>query len=219
MEARIVSIQVGLPKRYGGSETDKTGEREWVSGIAKQRVDGPVFVGRLNLAGDGQADLVYHGGPDRPVLMYAADHYAQWREELPRPFEYGAFGENLTVTGLEESSVCIGDIYRIGDLVLEVSQPRNPCWKLASRHGIPDLAARVEATSRTGWYLRVLQEAFVEAGMMLERVARPYPEWTIVRARQVYRARREQKREAAMLAECPALSADWREALRAALKH
>jgi MOSC domain-containing protein YiiM len=210
---RVLSIQVGRPRRYGVEGAADPLERAWTSGIAKEAVEGPLHLGSTNLDGDEQADRVAHGGPDKAVLAYAASHYPLWRADLGRDLPFGAFGENLTVLGLDEQTVCLGDVFTLGTTRVEVSQPRGPCWKLARRWGIPDLTARVEATGRTGWYLRVLEEGSVEAGQPLRLVARLYPEWTVARATAAMRNRKADPGTAAALAACPALSASWRETL------
>src|SRR5690606_18685860 len=108
-------------------------DRPWTTGFFKEPTLGPVWLGRTNLEGDGQADLVHHGGPDKAVLAYSADHYAAWREVLNNPaLPFGAFGENFTIEGLKEADVCIGDTWKVGDeATIQLSQPRQPCWKLA----------------------------------------------------------------------------------------
>lgn len=211
----IVSIQVGQPQIRHAPRMDDDRDRAWESAIFKQPVTGPVWLGRLNLRGDAQADLQNHGGPDRPILAYCAGHYTYWRATLPDiTWAYGGFGENLTVTHLNEQEVCIGDVYAIGPARVQVSQPRQPCWKLARRWNQTDLTARVQQTGYSGWYMRVLQEGTIEAGMALELLERPYPEWTIVRTTAVLRASMRDADVAAgdgaRLAACPALSDDWR---------
>lgn len=210
----ILSIQVGRPRQYGQAGAADPLERPWTSGIAKQPVSGRLRLTLTNLAGDEQADRENHGGPDKAVLAYAASHYPLWREELGRDLPFGAFGENLTVLGLDEETVCIGDVFSLGTARLEVSQPRQPCWKLARRWGIKDLTARVEATGRTGWYLRVLEAGEVAAGQSLHLLSRACPEWTVARATRAMRRREADPQLAAALAACPALAKTWREALR-----
>ena len=154
------------------------------SAIAKQPVAGPVAIGPLGLQGDAQADLRVHGGPDKAVHLYAWAHYAAWRAELgdaPVLQAPGAFGENLAVAGLDEAGVCIGDHWRAGSAVLEVTQGRQPCWKLNDRFAVPDMALRVQNSLRAGWYLRVLQPGQVQAGDTVWLQARPHPEWPIAR--------------------------------------
>lgn len=175
MVAHLLSIQAGQPAQHGA---DPISKKSWQSGIFKFPVAGRVYVDTLNIAGDGQADLKNHGGPYRAVLAYAAEHYPVWRAELNRPdFPHGGFGENFTISELNEKNVYIGDVYAIGEVRLQVSQPRMPCWKLARRWGIKDLTARVDAKAQGGWYHRVLQTGYVEAGQevtLIERVTTRY---------------------------------------------
>lgn len=120
----LLSIQVGKPQVYREDAGQDEQESTWMSGIDKAPVQGPVWVGKLNLDGDGQADLRYHGGVDRPILGYSADHYPQWQSELRIPLAHGAFGENFTIAGLCEDTVCIGDVYRIGPVLVQVRESR-----------------------------------------------------------------------------------------------
>ncbi len=154
------------------------------SAIAKQPVSGPVAIGPLGLHGDAQADVRVHGGPDKAVHLYAWPHYAAWRSELgaaPVLQAPGAFGENLAVAGLDEAGVCIGDHWRAGSAVLEVTQGRQPCWKLNLRFGHKDMARRLQDTGRTGWYWRVLEPGQLQAGDAIHLVERPHPAWTLAR--------------------------------------
>jgi MOSC domain-containing protein YiiM len=210
----LVSIQVGLPRSYGQEGADDPMDRPWTTGFFKQPVDGPRRLGRTNLDGDGQADLVNHGGEDKAVLCYAASHYLEWREALHRPdLPHGAFGENFTIEGQNEELVCVGDTYSLGEAIVQVSQPRQPCWKLAWRWRIKELTAYVERSGRTGWYIRVLQEGEVRAGLPLTLLDRPYPEWTVMRAGKVMRNRRKDPEAAGELAGVELLAASWREHL------
>ncbi len=212
---RIQAIQVGLPRQLGIEGAADPLDRPWTTGYYKQAVEGPVRLGLTNLEGDGQADLVHHGGIDKAVLAYSAEHYDGWRQALNlSAFAFGAFGENFTVAGLTEADVCIGDIWRVGDEVtLQVSQPRQPCWKLARRWRIKTLALQVQETGRTGWYLRVLREGVVAAGMPLELLERSYPRWTVERANHVMH-RDKHDLHAAELAAIPVLAESWKTTLR-----
>ncbi len=208
--AAVVSIQVGKPRRIDG---------EWESGFIKTPVDGPVWLGVTNLDGDGQADLKHHGGPDQAVLVYAAEHYPTWRVELGRPdLPYGAFAENVTVSGLTEARVCIGDVYALGGAKVQVTQPRTPCWKLSRRWETEGLTVQVQQTGRTGWYLRVLSEGFVEPGAAVVLRERSYPDWTVTRAAQVMRSCREDPAAAAGLQAVGPLSERWKTTLARVLK-
>src|SRR5690606_15630671 len=152
------------------------------SAIAKTPRSGPVRIGELGLDGDEQGDRRVHGGVDKAVHHYPFEHYARWRAELgPLPVlaAPGAFGENLSSAGLDESNVCLGDRYALGSVVLEVSQGRQPCWKLNDRFGVRDMARRVQDTGRTGWYYRVLQPGVARAGDTLQLLERPCPDWPL----------------------------------------
>lgn len=206
----ILSIQVGKPAEHGA---DSISQKSWESGIFKDTVNGRVFLDTLNFVGDGQQDLKNHGGPFRAVLAYGAARYPVWWDELGRDaetFAYGSFGENLTVSELTEDTVCIGDIYAVGEARIQVAQPRSPCWKLARRNNLKDLAARVEEKGWGGWYHRVLQTGHVEAGDNYELVERLYPDFNIKRLNDLM-AGREFDREALLkLARMEALSFGWR---------
>lgn len=160
------------------------GPRATPSGIGKQPVTGRVFLGAEGFEGDAQGDRKHHGGVEKAVHHYAFEHYAYWRQNIgARPVleQAGAFGENLTTRGMCESDVAIGDIFRLGDAVLQVSQGRQPCWKLNIRFNTADMALQVQKTGRSGWYYRVLETGYVEAGQSLILTDRISPEWTIER--------------------------------------
>lgn len=207
--ARLVSIQVGRPRELLTDDGEA-----WVSAFVKAPVEGPVLLRDTNLDGDRQADLRNHGGPDQAVLCYSADHYPAWREELGlAELPHGGFGENFTIAGQDELSVCIGDVYEIGEAVVQVSVQRGPCWKIAYRWNRPDLLAKVQQSGRHGWYLRVLMEGMVEAGLDVRLIERPSPEWTVRRAADVWHRRRRDREAAALLARCPAYPAGARDEL------
>ncbi|WP_438492922.1 MOSC domain-containing protein [Paenibacillus sp. IHBB 3054] len=154
----VISLNVGKPVTvdYRGKPLE--------TGIYKMPAAGPVQLHLEGFAGDGQADLVNHGGPDKAVCVYPIEHYAFWEEQLGKKLEFSAFGENITVSGLLETEVCIGDVYEIGSTLLQVSQPRFPCFKLSQKHGPADMPAKVLATGYSGFYFRVLREGQITAG-------------------------------------------------------
>lgn len=126
---------------------------------------------------------------------------------------HGAFGENMTIEGLDEETVCLGDIYQIGEAVVQVSSPRSPCWKIARRWGIKDLTATVDRTGRTGWYHRVLTEGHIEAGDEVKLLERPTPDWTVMRATRVRQNSRRDMAAATELARLDSLADAWKTAL------
>jgi MOSC domain-containing protein YiiM len=214
-EPFLASIQVGLPREFEQEGAADPMDRPWTTGIYKEVVAGPVRLRLKNLDGDGQADLVHHGGPDKAVLAYSAKHYAGWRQSMNNPtLSFGAFGENFTLIGLTETDVCIGDIWQVGDkAVVQVSQPRQPCWKLARRWRIKTLALAVQQSGRTGWYFRVRTEGVVQAGMPLVLRERPHPDWTVARANRVMHLDKSDFAAAFELAAVPLLSENWRATL------
>jgi len=208
--AILFSIQVGAPRSYGFEDAVDAHDKPWTTGFFKTPMEGPVFVGTTNLAGDGQADLINHGGVDKAVLVYSAEHYPKWREELRMPeMPYGAFGENLTIGGLSEELVCIGDIFRIGTVTFEVSQPRQPCWKLARRWRMHELVRLVVHNGRSGWYLRVLEEGWIDAQMPVDLMERPNPAWPVARANKILHHYRTDLPLTLALADVPGLADSW----------
>ena len=155
-----------------------------MSAIDKRPLAGAVRIGKPGINGDEQGDTRVHGGPDKAVHHYPFEHYATWRAELgdlPVLAAPGAFGENISTCGLTEADVCLGDRFELGTAVLEVSQGRQPCWKLNDRFDVKDMARRVQATGRTGWYYRVPQPGEARAGDTLLLVERPHPAWPLAR--------------------------------------
>ena len=207
---RLLSVLAGTPRTVGTPQAPDPMERAYTSAIWKEPLTGPVWVGTLGIRGDAVAHPKVHGGPDQAVLMYAASHYATWRAEWGRDISPGAFGENLLVEGLTETTACLGDVYAIGGARFEVSKPREPCATLARRHRMRDMIAIVQANGRGGWYLRVLQEGEIEAGQEVILEGRPHPEWPVREAALAVLERHSDPGRAARLAMCPALAANWK---------
>ncbi len=172
---KLASVQLGRPRtvRWHGKAVS--------TGIYKEPVAGCIILHRFNLDGDEQADLTVHGGGDKAVYVYPAEHYPIWQAEFPdMRLPFGMFGEKFTTEGLNESSVHIGDRFRIGVAVVEVTQPRMPCYKLSIRFGRPDMPKRFHASGRCGFYLAVLHEGEVGAGDVWERIARIDQEVSVI---------------------------------------
>lgn len=214
MTGELVSVQIGRIQRLVMPENARVDFQHpfWTSGIFKSPVEGKVRVTPRGIEGDEQADLQFHGGPDNVVLAYDAEHYPVWRKELAMPeLAYGGFGENFTVRGFSDETVCIGDIWQVGkELTLQVTQARQPCYKLARRLRQPHIVKRVRETSLGGWYLRVLKEGIAERGMKIELAERLHPEWTVARAVQTMYSRKKDEEQARKLAALPELSARWK---------
>jgi MOSC domain-containing protein YiiM len=211
----VESLHVGLPsERY-----DTVRERAFRTGFWKERVEEPRWLSRLNLDGDGQADLVHHGGVDKALLAYSAGNYPRWREELGiTEIGQGAWGENVTVDGLDEDRVCIGDTWQLGEAVVQVTQARRPCWKLEARWGLRGLLELTQRTGRTGWYHRVLSEGLVGPGHRMVLIERPHPGWTVHRAGEVMGDPDARLHDLAELASLPELSSSWRMTLHERLR-
>ncbi|KAF1696685.1 MOSC domain-containing protein [Pseudoxanthomonas jiangsuensis] len=202
--ARIEAVLTGRAVDY-----TRPGSR---SAIAKVAVAGAVEVGVEGLAGDEQGDRRVHGGPDKAIHHYPREHYATWAEEIgahPLFAMPGAFGENLSTTGVSEADLCLGDRLRLGTALVEVSQGRQPCWKLSDRFGIADMARRVQDSGRSGWYYRVLAPGAVQAGDTLELLERPHPHWPLPRLAELLYRRTLDRGELAAALELP-LVPSWR---------
>ncbi|MCH1624598.1 MOSC domain-containing protein [Ferdinandcohnia quinoae] len=214
MSSLLKGIFVGKPKTVGMKDAERLMDREWSSGMFKEPVQGPIWLGRTNLDGDGQADLIHHGGPEKAVFVYSFEHYMKWQEELGiNDMIPGGMGENFSVEHLTEKEISIGDIFQIGDAVVQVSQPRQPCWKPARRYNIKKLPLIIQNTGRTGWYFRVLQEGFVEAGQKFTLVERPFPNWTVEVCNQIMHHEKHDFEKMKELAACELLAPSWKASL------
>jgi MOSC domain-containing protein YiiM len=205
----LLSINVGLPR-----EVEWRGKAVYTS-IFKAPVPGRVRVTKLNLEGDRQSDLSVHGGPEKAVYVYPSEHYAFWREELPgMEISWGAFGENFTTEGLLESTVCIGDRFRVGSAEFVVTQPRMPCFKLGIRFGRADMVKRFLRSGRTGFYLAVLLEGEVAAGESFELIGQSEQAVTVAEVVSLYAADAANEDLLRRASELPALPKGWREYFR-----
>lgn len=211
LAGRVVSVRAGRVASHDRPAWDEV-RSEWRTAFWKQELAAPVQVGALGLVGDEQADKRHHGGPDMAVLMYSSAHYEHWRT-LPGldAMGPGGFGENLTVAGLDETTVCVGDVLAVGSARFEVASPRGPCMDISRRWNAEWLLKRVVERRHTGWYLRVPEPGEVRAGDDVRLLARPHPGWTVDR---LLRIRYVTPRSGAELAEAAALAAlpwSWRE--------
>ncbi len=206
----LKSVQVGTPHRYGTPGATDEMERPWETSFFREPGTQSRWLYTTHLEGNAQADTKNHGRPEQAILMYSASHYPTWQAELGRQdIDCGGFGENFTVEGLSEQTVCTGDIYVIGAAKLQVTGPRYPCWKIERRWHRAGLTACVAETGRTGWYCRVLQEGMIEPGASITLVERPYPRWTIALINDFGHSRNGDVETARELAACPRLHEFW----------
>lgn len=203
-KADIVSINVGTPQNM------QYNNKEVSSGIFKKGVEGPIVLSYLNLEGDGQADLKHHGGRDKAVCVYPHEHYPYWESLLGRQLELGAFGENLTLRGWVEQDICIGDIFKLGEATVQISQPRQPCYKLSARYGVSDIPVRMQDTGYTGFYLRVLEEGYVRRQDGLIRLTSHPLAISLNFANQIMHHDKENTQAIRQILEVDALSSSWR---------
>ena len=203
---KIISVNVGLPRLVLRNEEPVS------TGIFKEPVDGRVTVRTLNLAGDRQADLSVHGGPQKAVYLYPSEHYEFWKHELPdMSLPWAMFGENLTTTGLFETEVHIGDRFRVGTTELMVTQPRMPCYKLGIRFGRADIIKRFLVSERTGFYFSVMKEGELGAGDEIELLERNASGVTVVDVTRLYSTEKENVELMRRAIDTKALPDSWRQ--------
>jgi MOSC domain-containing protein YiiM len=213
---KLMSVNVSRPIEV------QHGEKMVRTGIFKRPVTGPVRVNKSNLEGDGQADLENHGGEHKAVYAYSFDHYTYWREVLKREeMPYGQFGENLTVSGLDESQSCVGDQLQIGSALFTITQPRVPCFKLGIRLGDEKMPRMFSESMRTGFYLKVLSEGVIEAGDTVNVRERGHGEVAISALFEAYLKPREGNAARTLMEalEVPELSPEWRAHITKRLRH
>jgi len=205
---KLLAVCVGQP--IEGTYRDKP----VMTGIFKEPVEGRVMLRKTNLEGDRQADLRYHGGADKAVYAYPFEHYAYWQAKLGRgDFKFGQFGENLTVEGLLEEEVRIGEVLGIGAALVQVTQPRTPCFKLGLKMGQDSFPPVFLESGRSGFYLRVLREGEIGAGDPIEIVERPKDSLTVLELWHLVHYEPENLAGAKRAIAMPALSQAWRETL------
>lgn len=210
---KLISINVGLPREVGWNS------KSVMTGIFKEPVQERVRVNHLNVAGDKQADLSVHGGPDKAVYAYPVEHYVYWRGELPdSKLTWGVFGENLTTEGLQENALHIGVRFRIGTAELVVTQPRVPCYKLGIRFGRPDMVKRFLHSRRTGFYFAVAHEGELSGGDPIELVAREADSLTVADITRLYAFEKDDQEMLQRAAQLEALPENWRSYFRAQLR-
>ena len=212
MTARLASLQVGRIAPLGPEAVP--------SGFIKRSISGSVAVGSLGLDGDEQADLTVHGGPEKAVYGYAAEHYPVWARDFPtlaERFQPGSMGENLTIAALREEDICVGDVHAIGTALLQVCQPRQPCFKLALAMGEPRLGKAMVRNGRSGWYYCVLRDGAISAGDEVRLVERPNPGFAFSRLVTIVNLGGATMAEMQEMAEMPGIASRIAAKARAAL--
>lgn len=187
------------------------------TGIFKAEIVMPAWVGKEGLVGDAQADRRVHGGPNKALHQYPLGHYARLAQVFPEAKDLlvpGSIGENLSVPGWDESNICIGDTFRLGDALIQLSQPRSPCWKIDQRYGTEGMAKRIDDEGLTGWYFRILEEGCVEPGCVFELIDRVAEKVTVQALLALWHEHRPDPAQLAQLAATPGLSDNWIQKLR-----
>jgi MOSC domain-containing protein YiiM len=208
-ECRLASVHLGQPRDY----TDAEG-RSWRTALIKEAVAGPVVVRSLGLVGDAVANTIHHGGVHQAVMAYSRLHRAHWRERFGLDIGPGGLGENLSVEGLDDETICVGDAFRAGTARLQVSQPRQPCATLTRYWRCPELLPAIWETARSGWYFRVLEEGELRPGDAMELLERPHAGWSAARVLRALRDAAGNPREALAASELACLTPAWQAKLR-----
>ena len=208
----VVSVNVGLPR-----DVQWQGKVVYTA-VWKKPISGRVMARRLNIDGDGQGDLGGHGGENRAVMVYQLDSYRYWQNQLKRnDFEYGQFGENLTIEGLADNEVCIGDRFRIGGAVFEVSQPRVTCYRVGIRMGEPQMPSLLVSHKRPGFYFRVIEEGEIGAGDEIVKVADGPEQVTVAEIDGLLYLPGHPREQSQRALRIPALATGWKGSLEALL--
>ena len=206
-DIELKSFSTGLPEKVKYED-----DKEMETAICKQPTE-EAFLSKRGFQGDGVADLRYHGGPDRAVCVYPYEHYLLWKQELKQSLPPSAFGENLTVTNMLEQDICIGDIFRLGDAVIQVTQGRIPCSTITKRTNMPLLLKRIVETGFTGYLCRVLEEGTVRKDSKITLVEAHPKQVSILFANQVYFHKPKDVEGIKKVLDVPELAEDWRELL------
>lgn len=178
--SKIDQLFIGGIQKIGEPHAENRLDQEWSTAAFKKPTPKAVFLTETGLEGDDVGDKKHHGGPEKALYAYSKSHYEKWTAEYPNiQFEVGLNGENVSVIGMDETTVCIGDIYQVGEAIVQVSQPRRPCWKPGRRVRWIEWGRRIQETGRTGWYFRTLKEGKIQQHVVFQLIERPCADWTI----------------------------------------
>ena len=207
---KIIGLQISEIQTIETQGSGEWWDKTWTTGFFKLPAEGPQWLGYEGLESDEQSDRKNHGGADKAICVYSTKHDAHW-SSIIEDYGPGAFGENLRVEGLDEENVRVGDIYQVGEAIVQVSQPRQPCWKLARRWKIKDLTKQVEQTGFTGFYFRVLQHGLIEVGQEIKLIEQGEAKWTLAKCNELMHHNRKNLAEIEELANYQLLSANWKD--------
>lgn len=215
----VAELRTGKVKQLGKQDAKKPMEASWETGMFKKVRHEAIWLTKTGLQEDEVADRKNHGGVEKALFAYPVKHYDYWQERNPdADMKAGGMGENLVMTEIDEQTICIGDIYEFGDAIIQVSQPRQPCWKPARRYQIIDLALQIQQSGLTGWYYRVIKEGHVTGKTNMTLVERPHAGWTIARCNDIMHERKEDLVAAQKLMELAALAPNWKRTLEKRLR-
>ncbi|WLV25290.1 MOSC domain-containing protein [Aciduricibacillus chroicocephali] len=212
-EPYVHELFSGKVRKLGDDQAENPMERSWETGMFKETVEGKHYLTFTGLSGDEVADTKNHGGPDKAIFAYPIGHYTYFSNNENLKMPVGGMGENLAVLEMDELTVCIGDKYKFGEAIIEVSQPRQPCWKPARRFKRKELALKIQESGKTGWYFRVLKEGNVHSKVDLHLIERPYPQWSIAACNDMMHRQKDNLVLIDELASCPPLADSWKKTL------
>jgi len=218
--AKVLSLQVGRVKTYGDAQSKDFLDKEWHSASFKEVSKMPLFAHVTGLDGDEVADKTHHGGVDKAIFANSYENYTHWAsfldvEHLP----FGALAENLTITGLHEQSVMLGDVHQIGTVILQVSQPRKPCWKISRRWNHSAFTNEIFTSGLTGWYYKVLQEGLIGVGDEIKVVKQKSAQISILKANEAFREPEKYKPVLEAILDIPSLAISYKESIVKRLKN
>ena len=217
--AKILSVQIGKVVTSGDQNSKDLLTKQYTTASIKNPVDKEVKVTKLTIIGDSVADTIHHGGVDKAVFANSINNYPSWKKFLNKDkLPYGALGENLTFDTLDESTVCIGDIHKIGTVTMQVSQPRQPCWKLSRRWEHNDFMKEIYETGKTGWYYRILEEGNFKAGDDVKLISQLDDRLTIFEANETMRNPSAHPKRTKYLLELDILAPAWFNSLNKKVK-
>jgi len=211
MQTTIGSISALMTGKIITVETEN---KTFQTGYFKETTDYQLWLGETKIQGDFQADTKFHGGKEKALLAYGMSSYTMWKDSYGFDFGYGSFGENISVSGLDEESVCLGDTYKIGEAIVQVSQPRQPCWKINVALKDKNMLKNVLHEGRTGWYYRVIKEEYLQKGALIALQERPNPDWSVKRANDVMKNKKTEPLLVNELLNIKELSDEWKKDLK-----